>query len=707
MPYGHFLPHTVEGIKHKQETSHPNPNAQIEANLLDAKGRYASAGTTLQDIKQDLDTIAAGLQSSWLGGGSQAYQDKQGQLTTTVQTASDVMQKGSIAIGQMHDAYIEADNQQREKQENMELYMGVLMLETTLIGIIGPLLEAADAAFAAVMEALDIGVDVSNVAEDVAGELALEGVETLSSLDEVSSVESGFSEGEDAFNLGENAPSVSDQTTEPPLSTINEENPGPLDNPTNAGEAPPETENVEPIQTENETPNVDEVPETPPKEPSKYDSGVDVSQDDKEFLGSLDENPLEGSTTGKNLDDFLPPEPQEVQVNMVFTDTPAGDDPIIFTDENGNFFVDGELVPPDNVPDDLAGFDPGQELNPPDDAVYDGHEFDDFEFDHEEFDPGQELNGPADDTVYDGHEFDDFDFNHEEFDPGQELNPSAEETSSSDGSTISTDAESSIEYNDGDIIMDDDIQFEMVTNRPTPNVPEEPYDPSIIDDANQPLGENDPVNTPVGEDPTNELTPLLEKAPEGKEALNTIKEHNLQVQTKIMGDGETPEYEPPGPNDAHGGTITVDANADAGEMTEQVVHEAAHGEWENTGMTSSTLDTEEEEYVNNSLENEANAYAKTYEFTKNSDITSSLPQEMQQAYDEGYQEGELNLFKNNPNATDEELEAAGKAGARKKLADLLKHAKPPKGGESYGDIFRKYWRGDHPDDGGVGPSVTK
>jgi hypothetical protein len=63
------------------------------------------------------------------------------------------------------------------------------------------------------------------------------------------------------------------------------------------------------------------------------------------------------------------------------------------------------------------------------------------------------------------------------------------------------------------------------------------------------------------------------------------------------------------------------------------------------------------------------------------------------------------LFKNNPDATDEELQAAGKAGAREKLAEILKHAKPPKGGESYGDIFRKDWRDDHPDDPGVGPSA--
>ena len=34
-----------------------NPNAQVEANLLEGKGRYASAGTTLQDIKNEKEFL--------------------------------------------------------------------------------------------------------------------------------------------------------------------------------------------------------------------------------------------------------------------------------------------------------------------------------------------------------------------------------------------------------------------------------------------------------------------------------------------------------------------------------------------------------------------------------------------------------------------------------------------------------------------------
>ena len=169
-----------------------NPNEQVEANLLEGKGRYASAGTTLQDIKNDLDGVAAGLQSSWLGGATQSYQDKQGELTTTVQSAGDVLQKGSISIGKMHDSYLEADEKQKEQQEaqeDLELFMGVFMLVTSLLGLIGPILEAADLLFAAEIEALDIAVEVGDVVTDVAEDFTIEEVDTLSNLGNVSEID--------------------------------------------------------------------------------------------------------------------------------------------------------------------------------------------------------------------------------------------------------------------------------------------------------------------------------------------------------------------------------------------------------------------------------------------------------------------------------------------------------------------------------------
>jgi uncharacterized protein YukE len=82
-----------------------NPNAQIEANLLQGKNLYISAGSTFQQIKSDLDGLAAGLQRAWIGDAYEAYMQKQGKLAQAVQAGSDVMQKGSIEIGKMYDSY--------------------------------------------------------------------------------------------------------------------------------------------------------------------------------------------------------------------------------------------------------------------------------------------------------------------------------------------------------------------------------------------------------------------------------------------------------------------------------------------------------------------------------------------------------------------------------------------------------------------------
>ena len=113
MPYGYGNPnaHKYQGDAKKyaadvaaKEAEAERRNAQIEENLQDGQAHFASAATTLLDIKHDLDTVSASLQSSWLGAGSEAYQEKQGKLTTTVQTASDVMQHGSINNGKMRAA---------------------------------------------------------------------------------------------------------------------------------------------------------------------------------------------------------------------------------------------------------------------------------------------------------------------------------------------------------------------------------------------------------------------------------------------------------------------------------------------------------------------------------------------------------------------------------------------------------------------------
>src|SRR5437667_178320 len=287
-----------------------NPNAQVEANLLEGKGRYASAGTTLQDILNDLDSTAAGLQSSWLGGASQDFQDKQGQLTTTVQRASDVLQKGSISIGKMYDSYLEADEKQKlYKQVNdvLEKFMGVFMLFTAALGVVGALLELADVAFAAEIGALEAVVEVGEVTTDVTADVGIGEVDTLSSLENVSDI----APIEEIPVPVDTPPTIPPQEApvDPPLDT-------PVDPPLDAPADPPLDTPVKAPQNDEAPANVDQPSEEPTPTPAKHDSGIDLSQDQQDLLGKLDEKPLEG----KNLDDFLPLQPDEVQVNVVHTD---------------------------------------------------------------------------------------------------------------------------------------------------------------------------------------------------------------------------------------------------------------------------------------------------------------------------------------------------------------------------------------------------
>src|SRR5579864_2560320 len=251
--------------------SHANPNAQIEANLLEGKGRYASAGTTLQDIKSDLDSIAAGLQSSWFGEAYQAYQDKHGKLTTTVQKASDVLQKGSINIGKMYDAYIEADKKQKAQElanEDLQMFLGVFMLVTALLGLIGPILEAADLVFAAGMDALDVAVEMGDVTTNVMEDLTVDTMETVSSIDDVSTLGNSTLTNDDVSTL-DASPNVNTGTS-------------------------PEDQNIEPYQIDNTGPNVGDAPAadhfTPGDEITSNESPDIITSSGEESLS--DENPV-------------------------------------------------------------------------------------------------------------------------------------------------------------------------------------------------------------------------------------------------------------------------------------------------------------------------------------------------------------------------------------------------------------------------------
>ena len=286
-----------------------NPNAQVEANLLEGKNRYASPETTLQEIKHDLDSTAAGLQSSWLGGASQGYQDKYGKLNTTVQSASDVLQKGSISIGKMHDSYIEADERQKlYKQVNgvLEKFMGVFMLFTAALGVVGAFLELADVAFAAEIGALEAAVEVGDVATDVTADVGIEEVDTLSSLDNVSNIDPLAEENPVPVDTPSEVPPEEAPVEPPQEAPVEPSQEAPADPPQDTPVEDPQDTPVEDPQTPVDQPSEEPAPET-----SKHNSAIDLSNDDKESLGKLDE-----STVSETPKEIAPQEP--VQVQTVF-----------------------------------------------------------------------------------------------------------------------------------------------------------------------------------------------------------------------------------------------------------------------------------------------------------------------------------------------------------------------------------------------------
>ena len=146
-------------------------------------------------------------------------------------------------------------------------------------------------AFAAEIGALEAVVEVGNVVPDVAADLGIEEVDTLSSLENIS-----------AINPIEETP---------------------IDNPPNVGEAPAESSNVEPPQTNEAPPNVDQPSGEPTPEPSKHDSGIDLSQDEQDFLGKLDESTF--SEAPKEM------APQDT-ITVFRLDTPEVPDPVFSTD---------------------------------------------------------------------------------------------------------------------------------------------------------------------------------------------------------------------------------------------------------------------------------------------------------------------------------------------------------------------------------------
>jgi hypothetical protein len=146
-------------------------------------------------------------------------------------------------------------------------------------------------------------VEVGDVATDVTADVGIEQVDTLSSLSDVSDIAPPIEENPVPV---ENSPAIppQDAPVEPPQTN---EAPPNVDEPS---EAPAESENVDPPQTNEAAPNVEEPSGEPTPEPSKHDSGVDLSQDQQDLLDKILNEP-KVSETPKEI---APQEPITVNV---------------------------------------------------------------------------------------------------------------------------------------------------------------------------------------------------------------------------------------------------------------------------------------------------------------------------------------------------------------------------------------------------------
>ena len=199
------------------------------------------------------------------------------------------------------------------------------MLFTAAVGVVGALLELADVAFALEIGALEAVVEVGDVATDVTADVTIEEVETLSSLDNLSDIDPLIDENPvPVDNTPENPPQEApvaapqDAPAPPPQDTpadpLQDTPADPLqDTPAD----PPEDTPVEDPQTDEAPPNVDQPSAEPTPEPSKHDSGIDLSQDEQDLLAKILNDP-KVSETPKEI---APQKP--VQVNVVHTDEPV------------------------------------------------------------------------------------------------------------------------------------------------------------------------------------------------------------------------------------------------------------------------------------------------------------------------------------------------------------------------------------------------
>jgi hypothetical protein len=148
----------------------------------------------------------------------------------------------------------------------------------------------------------------------------------------------------------------------------------------------------------------------------------------------------------------------------------------------------------------------------------------------------------------------------------------------------------------------------------------------------------------------------LANSPTGRHSLEVLDRYNIPVRFDTS-DGY---YYDPGTN-----TITMNPNMDPDFQTTGLVHESNHGQSRNEGNQPNASTMSRQDYIDASLREEAHGDALANqarrEMAAGGHTFGAVPTQSQPFYDAGYNQGVANAQAANPNATPEELDAAGRA----------------------------------------------
>jgi uncharacterized protein YukE len=353
-------------------------NEEVKAKLLEGNRRFSSAATVMGNVLNELDLIIASLDLAWLGSSYQAYTTAHAQFVKDVGTARDILQKCADALKTMHDKIVEAEEKVR-KQEVADVVvnvviLGVLVFADAVAAVVTPLLVAADETLAATFNEIasetlglpTIGEEVTEVAEITPVEVPTVPVENTPATVDYPTVHASEAPGTAPTAETANAPTPTEvpnatpptetpdaptttdtpttpevpnttpptETPDTPTETANTPGDTPTNAPTPVAEKTPQAKGdpsgMSAVPTEEELPPPYDADTRPPayhgnetygpkpaNAPAKHDSGFFDGPSEPAKPGDL---PLGKSTSGKNLDDFLPPRPVEVEVNIVRTD---------------------------------------------------------------------------------------------------------------------------------------------------------------------------------------------------------------------------------------------------------------------------------------------------------------------------------------------------------------------------------------------------